>query len=69
VAGSQIRAVASPLAVARGPVRGEPHPIHGPGVADEGTGLRERHRIRPTFLRKLDTWQAKAQGKAGRGAT
>jgi hypothetical protein len=37
VAGSQIRAVASPLAVARGPVRGEHHPIHGPGVADEGT--------------------------------
>jgi hypothetical protein len=34
-------------------------------------GLRDRHRIRPTFLRKLDTWQAKAQGKprAGRITT
>jgi hypothetical protein len=29
--------------------------------------LRDRHRIRPTFLRKLDTWQAKAQGKPRTG--
>jgi hypothetical protein len=30
-------------------------------------GLRDRHRIRPTFLRKLGTWLAKGQSRARAG--
>jgi hypothetical protein len=30
--------------------------------------LRDRHRIRPTFLRKLDAWQAKADAKPRPGS-